>query len=85
MRPQAFSYNARRRMPGGHRGKVGSYTMTAIQRNSPVPRYYQLKEILQERVRSGEWQPGNLIPFQPGALRLVVKQASGVMARAAND
>ncbi len=55
--------------------------MTAIQRNSPVPRYYQLKEILQERVRSGEWQPGNLIPSERelsetyGISRMTARQA----------
>jgi GntR family transcriptional regulator len=55
--------------------------MTSIQRNSPVPRYYQLKEILQERVRSGEWQPGNLIPSERelsetyGISRMTARQA----------
>ena len=38
--------------------------MGAIYRNSPVPRYHQLKEILRERVRSGEWKPGDLIPSE---------------------
>lgn len=38
--------------------------MSAIYRNSPVPRYYQLKEIMRERVRSGEWKPGDLIPSE---------------------
>src|SRR5438874_9051261 len=38
--------------------------MSAIYRNSPLPRYYQLKEILRERARSGEWKPGDLIPSE---------------------
>lgn len=38
--------------------------MNAIFRNSPVPRYHQLKEILRERIRSGEWKPGDLIPSE---------------------
>ena len=38
--------------------------MHTIYRNSPVPRYYQLKEILLERVRQGEWKPGDLIPSE---------------------
>lgn len=38
--------------------------MSAIYRNSPVPRYYQLKEIMRERVRSGEWKPGEHIPSE---------------------
>jgi GntR family transcriptional regulator len=38
--------------------------MTAFYRNSPLPRYYQLKEIMRERVRKGEWKPGDLIPSE---------------------
>lgn len=38
--------------------------MRTIYRNSPVPRYHQLKEILRERIRSGEWKPGDLIPSE---------------------
>lgn len=38
--------------------------MSAIYRNSPVPRYYQLKEIMRERVSAGEWKPGDLIPSE---------------------
>jgi GntR family transcriptional regulator len=38
--------------------------MTSIYHNSPVPRYHQLKEILRERVLSGEWKPGDLIPSE---------------------
>jgi len=38
--------------------------MHTILRNSPLPRYHQLKEILRERVRSGEWKPGDLIPSE---------------------
>jgi GntR family transcriptional regulator, N-acetylglucosamine utilization regulator len=30
----------------------------------PVPRYYQLKEFIRERITSGEWQPGSLIPSE---------------------
>jgi GntR family transcriptional regulator len=38
--------------------------MSAIFRNSPVPRYYQLKEIMRAKVRDKEWQPGDLIPSE---------------------
>ncbi len=38
--------------------------MSTIYRNSPMPRYHQLKEILRGRVRAGEWQPGDLIPSE---------------------
>src|SRR5271165_4384719 len=38
--------------------------MDSISRFSPVPRYHQLKEILRERVRRGDWKPGDLIPSE---------------------
>lgn len=55
--------------------------MDTIFRNSPVPRYHQLKAILQERVRRGEWKPGDLIPSerelseQYGISRMTARQA----------
>jgi GntR family transcriptional regulator len=33
-------------------------------KSGPLPRYYQLKEIIRERIRAGEWQPGSLIPSE---------------------
>ena len=38
--------------------------MRTIYRNSPVPRYHQLKEILREKVSTEEWKPGDLIPSE---------------------
>ncbi len=55
--------------------------MNTIFRNSPVPRYHQLKEILRERIRSGEWKPGDLIPSERelsesyGISRMTARQA----------
>ena len=55
--------------------------MSAIYRNSPLPRYYQLKEIIRDRIRSGEWKPGDLIPSerelgeQYGISRMTARQA----------
>jgi len=55
--------------------------MSAIYRNSPLPRYYQLKEIIRERVRSGEWKPGDHIPSERefsekyGISRMTARQA----------
>src|ERR1700687_2665493 len=55
--------------------------MSAIYRNSPLPRYYQLKEIMRERVRAGEWKPGDLIPSERelgetyGISRMTARQA----------
>src|SRR6266496_2203734 len=55
--------------------------MSAIYRNSPLPRYFQLKEIMRERIRSGEWKPGDLIPSERelsekyGISRMTARQA----------
>ncbi len=55
--------------------------MSAIYRNSPLPRYYQLKEIMRERVQSDEWKPGDLIPSERelsekyGISRMTARQA----------
>ncbi|PZW27420.1 GntR family transcriptional regulator [Thermosporothrix hazakensis] len=55
--------------------------MNTIFRNSPLPRYYQLKEIMREKILSGEWKPGDLIPSerelseQYGISRMTARQA----------
>ena len=38
--------------------------MTTIERDSPVPLYFQLKQILAERIDSGQWKPGDLLPTE---------------------
>ncbi len=55
--------------------------MGAIYKNSPVPRYYQLREIMREHIRNGEWKPNDLIPSerelseQYGISRMTARQA----------
>ena len=55
--------------------------MLNIVRKGPVPRYYQLKEIMREKVNAGEWQSGDLIPSerelseQYGISRMTARQA----------
>jgi GntR family transcriptional regulator len=62
-------------------GKFEEKYMSAIYRNSPLPRYFQLKEIMRERIRSGEWKPGELIPSERelsekyGISRMTARQA----------
>lgn len=61
--------------------RVGQNDMGTIYRNSPLPRYYQLREIMRERVRAGEWKPGDLIPSERdlsetyGISRMTARQA----------
>jgi GntR family transcriptional regulator, N-acetylglucosamine utilization regulator len=33
-------------------------------KSGPLPRYYQLREIIRERIVSGDWSPGKLIPSE---------------------
>ena len=55
--------------------------MTTIERNSPIPLYYQLRQLLAERITKGEWQPGDMLPTeeqlqeQYGLSRTTVRQA----------
>jgi GntR family transcriptional regulator len=55
--------------------------MLIIDRESPVPLYYQLKQLLAERITEGEWLPGDMLPTeeqlqeQYGLSRTTVRQA----------
>jgi GntR family transcriptional regulator len=55
--------------------------MTQLDRSSPLPLHYQLKQILLEKIEQGEWKPGDLIPGEAelqttyGLSRITVRQA----------
>ena len=38
--------------------------MTSIERDSPLPLYYQLKQLLAERIAIGELEPGDILPTE---------------------
>lgn len=38
--------------------------MTTIDRSSPIPLYYQLKQILLDKINQHDWKPGDLIPSE---------------------
>jgi GntR family transcriptional regulator len=52
-----------------------------INRNHPIPLYYQLMQELRRRIEEGEWKPGDLIPSERelsethGISRMTVRQA----------
>ena len=52
-----------------------------INRDSPIPLYYQLKNVLVDRITTGEWLPGDMLPTeeqlqkQYGLSRTTVRQA----------
>ena len=56
-----------------------------LDRNSFVPLYYQLQEVLKEEIESGYWQPGELLPSEHdlarrfGVSRAVVRQALDIL------
>jgi GntR family transcriptional regulator len=56
-------------------------------RTSPVPLYAQVKQIVEERLASGVWQPGTLIPSETelcrqfGVSRITVRQALGELVK----
>jgi GntR family transcriptional regulator len=56
-----------------------------LDRTSFVPLYYQLQEVLKERIESGRWQPGDAMPSEPelargfGVSRVVVRQALAIL------
>jgi len=60
--------------------------MTTIDRNSPVPLYYQLKQIIAEKLDKGVWKPGDLVPSEQelqntyGVSRITVRQAFSELA-----
>jgi GntR family transcriptional regulator len=53
----------------------------AIDRDSPVPLYFQLAELLENEITSGRWQPGDRIASEPelgehyGLSRATIRQA----------
>lgn len=62
--------------------------MSQIDSNSPIPLYYQLKRLLEEKIHTGELKPGDRIPTEYelvqkyGISRTPVRQALAELARA---
>lgn len=56
-----------------------------LDRNSPVPLYYQLQEVLKQDIDAGHWQPGQLLPSEGelsaglGISRTVIRGALDVL------
>ena len=56
---------------------------TQIDRQSPVPYYFQLSELLEQEIMSGRWEPGTRLPSEPeisrqlGLSRTTIRQALG--------
>ncbi|HEY53784.1 MAG TPA: GntR family transcriptional regulator [Caldilineae bacterium] len=57
-----------------------------IDKNYPLPMYFQLKELMREKIASGEWKPGDMVPSerelseQYKISRMTARQALGEMA-----
>lgn len=65
---------------------IGSLHGNSIVRNSMVPIYHQLYEILRDHILTGEWKPGDLIPAEPELMetydvsRITVRKAVELLA-----
>ncbi len=57
----------------------------AVDRNSPIPYYVQVKQTLREYIENSDWQPGDQLPGEPELCRLfdvsrtVIRQALNEM------
>jgi GntR family transcriptional regulator len=57
-----------------------------IDKNYPLPMYFQLKELMREKIASGEWKPGDMVPSerelseQYQISRMTARQALGELA-----
>src|SRR3569833_738583 len=58
-----------------------------LNKNIPIPLYYQLKERLTQQIMGGDFQPGTLMPSERelsdryGISRMTVRQALGEMVK----
>ena len=58
-----------------------------IDKNSPIPVYYQLKEMIKEKIADGTWQVGQCIASERelteayGVSRMTVRQALGELVQ----
>jgi GntR family transcriptional regulator len=65
----------------------GSTLGGGIDRDSPVPFYFQLAEILESQIVDGRWKPGARLPAEPelsgyyGLSRTTIRQALGRLER----
>lgn len=56
-----------------------------LDRDTPVPLYYQLQEVLKEDIDAGHWQPGEILPSEAeleaqfGVSRTVIRKALDVL------
>jgi GntR family transcriptional regulator len=72
-------------MPQGTKPPDTGLEPTLLDRTSFVPLYYQLQEVLKERIESGRWQPGDAMPSEPELARgfevsrVVVRQALAIL------
>lgn len=61
--------------------------MTKLFRDSPLPRYAQLADLLRARISRGQWKPGDRLPALPelqrefGVARVTVRQAVELLSR----
>lgn len=79
-----------RRKSSGRPKRASLIRLEGVRRPEPggqVPLYYQLGEILKEKLEGGDWEPGTLLPSEReleehfGVSRAVVRPALGLLER----
>jgi GntR family transcriptional regulator len=67
--------------------RAGREPMPGLDKRSPVPLYYQLRTVIEERIDSGEWPPDTLVPSERELCeqfrisRITVRQALAELVR----
>lgn len=66
---------------------VSSTPKAEVERDSPMPLYYQIVNVLRSRIDTGEWAPGDKLPSEAqlassfGVSTVTMRQALGVLER----
>jgi GntR family transcriptional regulator len=83
LEPENTASGGRRKRPS----LIGLEGLRRPERGGPVPLYYQLGEILKQRLEGGGWEPGTLFPSEReieehfGVSRAVVRPALSLLER----
>jgi GntR family transcriptional regulator len=61
--------------------------MNIVDKNSPIPAYYQIHQYINDKIKSGEWKPGNQIPTEReltdlfGVSRMTLRHALTILSQ----
>lgn len=79
--PMANESRATRHQPGVAQEAAPAFRLDRVEDHPVLPYYYQIREILKQKILDGEWKPGDQIPSEPelqrafGVSRATVRHA----------